>query len=192
MKRLLTIIALTSISLAGCDGGLQPTFTPDKPVVAPLLEVVTTLKASDIAGTYKIDYVRFDADLAKDVQPVVELTHTLQLVTASVNGSPQDMQARLDQATLIITPSGVFSFYYSIINDKGELVKVQSFQAGSMSGTIKTGVTSIGFVAGGTNGLADEQETLYDVQHDATTLTLTNVTTDTPTPHFSVVHATKE
>lgn len=192
MKRALTIIALTVLGLAGCGGGLQPTFIPD--VSAPPIadESVPTLKVADIAGTYTIDYVRFDADLAKDVQPVVELTHTLKTVTGSVDGKPQDIQARLDQAYLIITPSGVFSFYYSIVNEKGQLVKVQTFQAGSMSGTIKTDVTSIGFVAGGTNGLADEQETLYDVQHDATTITLTDVITDSPTPHFSVVHATKE
>lgn len=180
------------MGLVGCGDGLKPTFVPDKPAPAVGDESVPGLKAADIAGTYTIDYVRFDADLAKDVKPVVELTRTLQPVTISVNGIPQDTQARLDQAYLIITPSGVFSFYYSIVNEKGQLVKVQTFQAGSMSGTIKTEVTSIGFVAGDTNGLADEQETLYGVQHDATTLTLTDVVTDSPTPHFSVIKATKE
>lgn len=182
------------MGLAGCGGGLKPTFTRDVPAT-PTPDTntnVPTIKAADIAGNYTIDYVRFDADLAKDVQPVVELSHTLQSVTFSVNGMPQNIQARIDQAYLIITPSGIFSFYYSIVNEKGQLVKVQTFQAGSMSGTIKTDTASIGFVAGGTNGLADEQETLYEVQHDASTITLTDVVTDSPTPHFSVVHAIKE
>lgn len=194
MKRALTIVALTVMGLAGCGDGLKPTFTPEA-AVTPTPDAsanVSTIKAADIAGIYNIDYVRFDADLAKDVKPVVELSRTLQSVTISVNGTPQDIQARLDQAYLIITPSGVFSFYYSIVNEKGQMVNVQAFQAGSMSGTIKTDITSIGFVAGGSNGLADEQETLYTVQHDATTITLDDNTKDTPTPHFSVIHATKE
>jgi hypothetical protein len=181
------------MGLVGCGGGLKPTFNPEAPAPAPSPDAnVSTLKASDIAGTYALDSVTFEADLAKDVQPIVTLTRTLQTVTVSVDGKPQDAQARLDQAYLIITPMGGFGFYYSIVNEKGQLVKVESFQAGSMSGTIKADVTSIGFIAGITNGLADEQETLYGVQHDAKTITLTDVTKDTPTPHFSVVKATKE
>ncbi len=180
------------MGLVGCGGGLKPTFSPEAPAPAPLLEVVSTLKMTDIAGTYNLDSVTFEADLAKDVQPIVTLTRTLQTVTVSVDGKPQNSQARLGQAYLVISPAGVFSFYYSIVNEKGQLVKVENFQAGSMSGTIKADVTNIGFIAGGTNGLADEQETLYAVQHDAQTITLTDLIKDTPTPHFSVVKATKE
>lgn len=193
MKRVITIVALTVMGLVGCGGGLKPTFAPEAAAPGPDTSAnVSTLKMADIAGNYNIDSVTFEADLAKDVQPVVTLTHTLQTVTASVDGKTQDIQARLDQAYLIITPAGIFSFYYSIVNEKGQLVKIGTFQADSMSGTVKADVTSIGFVAGGTKGLADEQETLYDVQHDATTITLTDLHKDTPTPHFSVVHATKE
>lgn len=181
------------MGLVGCGGGLKPTFAPEAAALGPNASAnVSGLKVTDIAGSYTIDSVTFEADLAKDVQPIVTLTYTLQTVTASINGKPQDIQARLDKANLIITPTGIFSFYYSIVNEKGQLVKVESFQAGSMSGTVKTGITGIGFVAGGTNGLADEQETLYDVQHDAKTITLTDMNKDTPTPHFSIVHATKE
>lgn len=195
MKRVITIVALTVMGLAGCGSGLKPSFAPAGPPPAPAPDTsanVSAIKAADIAGTYQMDSVTFEADLAKDVQPVVTLTHALQTVTTSINGKPQNIQVRLDQTSLIITPAGVFSFYYSIVNEKGELVKVESFQAGSMSGTVKTDITGIGFVANGTNGLADEQETLYEVKHDAKTLTLTDMIKDTPTPHFSIVHAVKE
>lgn len=194
MKRVITIVALTVMGLAGCGSGLKPSFAPAGPPPAPAPDTsanVSAIKAADIAGTYTIDSVTFASDLPKDYPSSVPLTRTLKEVTVGVNGEPVNIQARLDQAYLIITPAGVFSFYYSIVNAKGELVKAGPFLAGSMSGTIKTDITSIGFVAGETNGLADEQEALYGVQHDTKSLTLT-VDRDALTPSFTAVHAVKE
>lgn len=197
MRTVLAIVALTVVGLVGCGGGLKPTFAPAAPAPIPNLDTSANapiLKVMDIAGNYTIDSVEFDSDLPKDYPAPVLLTNTLQSVTIGVNGKPENIQARLDLAYLIIAPTGNFSFYYSIVNEQGKLLKVGSFQAGSMSGTIKTDVMNIGFVAGETNGLADEQEALYEVLHDATTLTLTDtdVSKNALTPHFSVVHAIKE
>lgn len=194
----LTIVALLGIGLAGCGGGLVPSFDAapaTKP--APITEdnSVTTLKATDIAGTYTIDSVTFYGDLIKDCQPVVILDHSLLTQNTSTSCDFKDVQVRLDLATLYVGDSGVFTFYYSIVDDNGKATKVGAFQSGSLSGTLKMGVDSggnptVGFVAGETNGLLDEQEAVYTVQHDAKTLTLTNKD-DTPSPHFNIVHATK-
>lgn len=196
MRTVLAIVALTVVGLVGCGGGLKPTFAPAAPAPVPNLDTsanAPVLKVMDIAGNYNIDSVTFEADPVATVQSFITLTHTLSTWPVSENGvNKPDVQARLDQAYLIIAPAGNFTFYYSIVNEQGKLLKVGPFQAGSMSGTLKTDVMNIGFVAGETNGLADEQETLYEVLHDATTLTLTDVDKHALTPHFSIVHATKE
>lgn len=187
-------MVLLGIGLAGCGGGLVPSFegTTKKPAPVVTDASVTPMKASDIAGTYTIDSVTFEADIAKDVQPIVVLDHKLKTVTSSVNGNPQDIQARLNEAYLVIGDSGVFSFYYSIVDEKGQAVKVGAFQSGSLSGILEMGVNTVGFVAGESNGLADDQETAYTVKHDATSLTLTDIVKDSPTAHFSIISATKD
>lgn len=187
-------MALLGVAVAGCDGGLRPT----GPVGAPAAPAVSAdasvppIKAGDIAGTYVIDSVTFDGDLAKDVQPPVTLTKMLGTHTVSTNGKAVDVQARLNQAYLILTSSGNFTFYYSIVDHEGKALQVGSFKSGSMSGTLKLEVSSIGFSAGGSNGLADEQETMYSFKKDKKTITLTNVVQETPTPHFSIITATQE
>ena len=168
---------------------------PAGPIVAPNISAdaaVSPIKATDIAGTYIIDSVTFDGDLAKDVQPPVTLVKTLSTHTVSSNGKMKDVQARLDQAYLIISPAGNFTFYYSIVDQEGKAVQVGAFKSGSMSGMLKLEVGSIGFSAGGSNGLADEQETMYSFKKDKSTITLADVVQETPTPHFSIISATKE
>jgi hypothetical protein len=190
----LTIVALLGVGLAGCDGGLNPA-APAGPVAAPNISAdasVAPIKATDIAGTYTIDTVTFDADLAKDVQPPVTLTRTLTTHTISTNGKAEDIQARLGEAYVIMGPAGNFTFYYSVVNQKGEPVQVGAFKSGSMSGTLKLEVSSIGFSAGVTNGLADEQESMYVFKKDKKTITLTDVVKETPTPHFSIITATQD
>lgn len=187
-------MALLGVGLAGCGGGLNPA-EPAGPAVAPNISAdasVSPIKATDIAGTYTIDSVTFDGDLAKDVQPPVTLTRTLTTHTVSTNGKLEDIQARLGQAYLIIGSSGNFTFYYSIVNQDGDAQSVGAFKSGSMSGTLKLEVSSIGFSAGASNGLADEQETMYFFARDKKTITLTDVVKETPTPHFSIITATQE
>lgn len=184
------------LGLAACGGNYQPGFTPGAPApeddAADASASVPPLDLTKISGVYTLASVSFDADPAEDVRPPVTLTSVLQTVTVSTNGKFEDVQVRLGQSHLIIGNSGNFSFYYSIVNEKGELTKVGAFQAGSMSGKIKTGVKSIGFDAGASNGLADILETDYKVESDAKSLLLTATVLDTPSPIFLVVSAIKE
>lgn len=184
------------LGLVACGGNYQPGFTPGPPApendAADASASVPPLDVSKIAGVYTLASVSFDSDPADDVDPPVTLTSVLQTVTMSKGGKFEDIQVRLGQSHLIISNSGNFSFYYSIVNEKGELTKVGAFQAGSMSGTIKANVTSIGFNAGASNGLADILESDYKVDFDVKSLLLTTTVIDTPSPHFLVVSAIKE
>ncbi len=190
-------MALLGLGVAGCTSGLVPTFGAGAPAPAPTANQdanVGNIKIGDYVGTYTIDSVTFDADPeAADFQPTKPLTHTLDSITVGVNGKPQSIQARLDKAYINIGPTGNFSFYYNIVDEKGQVVVVGGFQSGSMSGTIKAGLTTIGFDAGVSHGLADDQETDYTPTKstDGKTLTLEDTTKKTPTPHFSIIQATK-
>lgn len=193
MRLELTIAIL--LGLVGCGNGLVPGAvgenTPPPSVTTDAS--VSPMKASDIAGVYTIQSVWFDPDAAVDVMGDMELTRTLTTFKLTSNGVQlPDFQARLDEAYLIIHSSGVFSFYYSIVDQEGKPISVGPFKSGNMSGMLKLEVKSIGFVAGASNGLADEQEAMYDFKSEKNTITLTDTDKEILSPHFSIIHATKE
>lgn len=184
------------MGIVGCGGGLEPTFGPpsnDPP--KPQENIIPVVKSADIAGVYDIDSVLFDADVAITGNPPVLVNRELRLIPYSENGVPKSTKARLDQAYLIIGIGGNFSFYFSIVNEQGQLVKVGPFDSGGMSGQLKMGVQEIGFMSGFVSadapltGLADEQETMYSIVSQDKKLVLRNVDAETPTPHFSEVTA---
>lgn len=184
------------MGLMGCGGGLEPTFAPATPKTeVGLGDIVKPIKTVDIAGTYDVDSVTFAT--SPGAEPVA-LDHILRTRTVFQDGVSKDVQAKLDKAYLIIGPSGNFTFYYSIVDDKGLPIKVGPFDSGGIAGSLKTGIQEIGFVgsqsAAGTQitGLADEQETMYSITPNDKFFILDDVEDVTPTPHFAQIIAIKQ